>query len=60
MLTTYDGDEDIHRALEAGAHAYLLKGMSHTELANAIRRVHALRYLRVPFPEPCGAPRIQN
>ena len=49
VLTTYDGDEDIHRALEAGAHAYLLKGMSHTELANAIRRVHAgLRYLPGP------------
>src|SRR4029453_18319562 len=28
VLTTYDGDEDIYRALEAGAHAYLLKGMS--------------------------------
>src|SRR4029077_8373664 len=46
VLTTYDGDEDIHRALEAGAQAYLLKGMSHTELANAIRRVSAgLKYL---------------
>ncbi len=46
VLTTYDGDEDIHRALEAGAQAYLLKGMPHTELANAIRRVHAgLKYL---------------
>ncbi len=46
VLTTYDRDEDIHRALEAGAQAYLLKGMSHNELANAIRRVHAgLKYL---------------
>ena len=46
VLTTYDGDEDIHRALEAGAHAYLLKGMSHNELANAIRKVHAgLKYI---------------
>lgn len=25
VLTTYAGDEDIHRALDAGAHAYLLK-----------------------------------
>jgi two-component system NarL family response regulator len=41
VLTTYDGDEDIHRALESGAHSYLLKAMSHTELANAIRTVHA-------------------
>jgi DNA-binding NarL/FixJ family response regulator len=41
VLTTYDGDEDIHGALEAGAQAYLLKGMSHTDLANAIRKVHS-------------------
>jgi DNA-binding NarL/FixJ family response regulator len=41
VLTTYDGDEDIHRALEAGAQAYLLKGMSHNDLVNAIRKVHA-------------------
>ena len=41
VLTTYDGDEDIHRALEAGARAYLLKAMSHKDLANAIRSVHA-------------------
>jgi DNA-binding NarL/FixJ family response regulator len=41
VLTTYEGDEDIHRALEAGAHAYLLKGMPHDKLANAIRSVHS-------------------
>jgi two-component system NarL family response regulator len=41
VLTTYDGDEDIHRALEAGAQSYLLKAMSHTDLATAIRTVHA-------------------
>jgi DNA-binding NarL/FixJ family response regulator len=46
VLTTYDGDEDVYRALEAGAHAYLLKAMPHVELANAIRKVHAgLRFL---------------
>jgi len=28
VLTTYDGDEDIYRALKAGARAYLLKGMT--------------------------------
>ena len=27
VLTTFDGDEDIYRALQAGARAYLLKGM---------------------------------
>ncbi|HEV2445975.1 MAG TPA: response regulator transcription factor [Candidatus Sulfopaludibacter sp.] len=46
VLTTYQGDEDIHRALMAGAQAYLLKGMPHGELIQAIRSVHAgLRYL---------------
>jgi two-component system NarL family response regulator len=46
VLTTYDGVEDIHRALEAGAQAYLLKAISHTDLANAIRTVHSgSRYL---------------
>jgi two-component system, NarL family, response regulator len=43
VVTTYDGDEDIHRALEAGAQAYLLKAMSHHDLANAIRTVHTGR-----------------
>lgn len=41
VLTTYDGDEDIYRALEAGARGYLLKGMSGEELMDAIRAVHA-------------------
>jgi DNA-binding NarL/FixJ family response regulator len=40
VLTTYDGDDDIHRALEAGAQAYLLKAMSHAEVTAAIRKVH--------------------
>ena len=40
MLTTYDGDEDIHRALEAGAKGYLLKDMLRTEVLNTIRAVH--------------------
>lgn len=41
VLTTYDGDEDIYRALKAGAKAYLLKGMTTDELIAAIRAVHA-------------------
>jgi DNA-binding NarL/FixJ family response regulator len=46
VLTTYDGDEDIHRALEAGAQAYLLKGMSHLALTGAIRKAYAgLKYI---------------
>jgi DNA-binding NarL/FixJ family response regulator len=41
VLTTYDGDEDIYRALKAGARAYLLKGMTSEELIGTIRAVHA-------------------
>jgi DNA-binding NarL/FixJ family response regulator len=41
VLTTYDGDEDIYRALKAGAKAYLLKGMTTEDLVAAIRTVHA-------------------
>jgi len=41
MLTTFDGDEDIHRALQAGARGYLLKNIPAEELALAIRTVHA-------------------
>ena len=40
VLTTYDGDEDIHRALAAGARGYLLKDMMRTDLLNVIRAVH--------------------
>lgn len=36
MLTTFDGDEDIHRALEAGACGYLLKSVPGPELLQAI------------------------
>ena len=38
VLTSYDGDEDIYRALEAGAQAYLLKHMLCDEILTAIRR----------------------
>ncbi len=41
VLTTFDGDEDIYRALQAGAKGYLLKGMDLTDLTEAIRTVHA-------------------
>jgi len=41
VLTTYHGDEDIRKALAAGAQAYLLKGMSHLKLLDAIRSVRA-------------------
>jgi two-component system, NarL family, response regulator len=41
VLTTYEGDEDIYQAIEAGARAYVIKGMPHEALIDALRRVHA-------------------
>ncbi len=41
VLTTYEGDEDIHQALQAGARGYIIKGLPHQLLADAIKRVHA-------------------
>jgi DNA-binding NarL/FixJ family response regulator len=49
VLTTFDGDEDIYRALQAGARGYLLKGMSADELIDAIRVVHS-GGKRIPGP----------
>ena len=40
-LTSYDGDQDIYRAIEAGVRGYILKEMVHTEVLRAIRTVHA-------------------
>ena len=41
MLTTFEGDVEIQRALEAGARGYLLKSMPPKELVQVIRQVHA-------------------
>ena len=41
MLTTFEGDVEIHRALQAGASGYLLKNMPPSELLDVIRLVHA-------------------
>jgi DNA-binding NarL/FixJ family response regulator len=43
VLTMYDGDEDVYRALEAGAATYLLKDMLSDDLVNIIREVCAGR-----------------
>lgn len=43
VLTTYDSDEDIYRALAAGAMAYLLKDAPRDELLTTIRAVHSGR-----------------
>lgn len=61
VLTTYDGDEDIYRALQAGARAYLLKDTPRAELLEAIRAV-ARGQKRIPpevaarLVERLGAP----
>lgn len=50
ILTTYEGDEDIHQAMEAGASGYLVKGLPQEMLVNAVRRVHSgERYLPPPM-----------
>ena len=41
VLTTFDADEDIYRAIQSGAKSYLLKDMSKVEIVGAIRAVHA-------------------
>jgi len=41
VLTTYDGDEDIYRALQEGAKGYLLKDLSSNEMVTAIRSAAA-------------------
>jgi len=41
MLTTFEGDVEVHRALEAGARGYMLKSMPPKDLIDVIRQVHA-------------------
>ncbi len=47
-LTSYDGDQDIYRALDAGVRGYLLKETVHTDVLRAIRTVHAGKRLVPP------------
>jgi len=47
VLTTYDGDEDIYRALEGGAQAYLLKSTPRAMLLDTIRAVY-MGHKRIP------------
>ena len=48
VLTSYDGDQDIYRALDAGVRGYLLKESAHTDVVKAITTVHAGRRLMSP------------
>lgn len=65
-LTSFDGDHDVFRALEAGVCGYLLKEVVHTEVLRAIRKVHAGHTLMPPevaeriadyFPQAALTPR---
>ena len=65
-LTSYDGDQEIYRALEAGVRGYILKEMVHTEIVRAIRVVHSGKRLMPPevaerlsehFPQVALTPR---
>jgi two-component system, NarL family, response regulator len=57
VLTTYDGDEDIYRGLQAGAQGYLLKDAKPNELLNAIRTIHSgQKYV----PPEVGAKLVQR
>jgi DNA-binding NarL/FixJ family response regulator len=47
-LTSYDGDQDIYRALEAGVRGYLLKETAYADVVHAIRTVHAGKRLMPP------------
>ena len=52
VLTTFESEQDIHKALKAGARGYLLKDTPRPELLDAIRRVHR--------GETCIPPRISQ
>jgi DNA-binding NarL/FixJ family response regulator len=65
-LTSYEGDQDIYRALDAGVRGYLLKETVHADLLRAIRTVHAGKRLMPPevaqrlgefFPQMALTPR---
>src|SRR5436190_8219361 len=45
-LTSYDGDQDIYRAIEAGVRGYILKEMVHTDVLRAIRTVQSGKPLK--------------
>ena len=65
-LTSYDGDQEIYRALEAGVRGYMLKETVHTEIVRAIRVVYSGKRLMPPevaerlsehFPQVALTPR---
>ncbi len=60
ILTTFDADEDIYRAIQSGAKSYLLKDTPNVELANAIRAVFAGQQILPPKVANRLASRLQR
>ncbi len=60
ILTTFDLDEDIYRAIQSGAKSYLLKDTPNVELAGAIRAVFAGRQILPPKVAHRLASRLQR
>ena len=48
VITTYDCDEDLYRAIQSGAQSYLLKDMSKAEIIGNIRAVHSGQHRLAP------------
>src|SRR5260370_18363405 len=48
MLSTHSGDVELYRAMQAGARAYIVKGIIRAELLRARRKVHLVRAYEVP------------
>jgi len=59
-LTSYDGDQDLFQALEAGVRGYLLKETLHAEIIDAIRNVHAGRKLVPSDLGPAAEPMLRS
>lgn len=57
LFTTYDGDEDIYRAMHAGARGYILKDAPHEDVFRAIRAVASGRRYLSP---PVGAKLVES
>jgi two-component system NarL family response regulator len=48
VLTTFETDEDIYRAIQSGAKSYLLKDTPYPEIADVVRRVHSGQQILPP------------
>jgi DNA-binding NarL/FixJ family response regulator len=60
MLSTHSGEEEIYRAMQAGARGYILKSMMREELLRAIRQVHAGRRYLDPIVASLLAERMSH